>query len=146
MARRVELESFDTSKPVYTRRNFIAAGHKFQTGQVFNWRNMSVSTRKVTTMFSSGHLTHIAGENVHRAPATKTDVTPTVEPDITPTSVGLPNIDHMDRLMDLQEIAREEGAELQSTKLKQRQSILDNREIMARNASYMTEHRDAESE
>lgn len=115
MARHTMERIFEPNKTIVARRNFIAAGRHYQPGMLFDWRRLSVAPRRVWQMFEAGLI--INGD-------------PTVveiKADKPAETNDLPDVEEIDRLIDLQELAKKEGAEVTNTKLSQRQAILENR-------------------
>lgn len=116
MARHTMERTFEPNKTVVARRNFIAAGRHYQPGMLFDWRRLSVATRRVWQMYEAGLIMNGDPTVVEEKPIDE----PAVNSD-------LPDVEEIDRLIDLQEIAKAEGAAIANTKLAQRQAILENR-------------------
>lgn len=53
---------FDPKYPVYATKDFRASGREIKAGQKFNWKQMSVSERKVRQLFDINLVNH--GEKV----------------------------------------------------------------------------------
>lgn len=60
MARLISRE-FNPTAPVVVRRFFVAAGRHWNPGDLFNWRQISVSQRRVKQLFDAGKLMHADG-------------------------------------------------------------------------------------
>ena len=125
MARLIVKRVFNPNEPILARRAFSAAGRTYQPGDVFDWKRLSVSVRRVRLMYDAGTLVHsdepVVQETVQES------VQETVQE--TPPAPPADNSDlDVDSLVVLQAIAQREGAVLKSTKIAQRQSIVSNRQ------------------
>lgn len=129
MVRRIEEESFNPSETVFSRRKFTAAGHRFRPMDVFRWRNLAISQRKVKLLFDSGFITHRVPVRVGKKEVEEVIEEVTVEEDIVADveAVPLPDVSIISGLKLLQEIAKEENAPQERTIMKQRKAIEDNR-------------------
>lgn len=137
MARILE-RKFDPALDVFARKYFTANGHRFQPGDKFDWRKMSVSQRRVMQMFESGKIAN--------TPSAKKKVS--TEPKYTPKAIkeeytlerkdtALESLDYYDSSVDdldaiedmkeLRAIADEIGAGYKVSKVDQRQAIRDKR-------------------
>ena len=107
---------FHTQQAVYCRRPFIANGRRYAVGDMLDWRKLSISQRKITSMFSAGLLQHKSEQITPKAP---------------PVEQVLPEkTDDLDLIEDmklLRQIADEEGAPYKVSKADQRQAIRENR-------------------
>jgi hypothetical protein len=129
MARLIVKRVFNPKEPILARRAFSAAGRTFQPGDVFNWSRLSVSPRRVRQMYDAGMLMHsdepVAEETAADEPVAEETVVATEIPPAPPAD----NSDlEVDSLVVLQAIAQREGAVLKSTKVAQRQAIIDKRQ------------------
>jgi len=116
---------FDPSKPLYVRRVLKANGQKFNKGDRFPWDRMAVSERRVRLMFNSGKLTH---GNEEKSEQKRSNNTTTVPTDTGPVEVQKPDdLDDINYLNELQEIAKNEGAPLVQSKSIQRKKIREHR-------------------
>ena len=109
---------FHTQQLVYCRRPFIANGRRYAVGDVLDWRKLSISQRKITSMFSAGLLQHKSEQS-----------TPKPQPDVS-EPLKLEKTDELDLIEDmklLRKIADDEGAPYKVSKADQRQAIRDNR-------------------
>ena len=115
---RLVSREFDKSKPTFARRTFTANGHRYASGDRFDWSRLSVSVRKAKQMFDSGHIGH------HEKAA---EVTPKAQP---VEQVALEKIDDLDLIEDMKELRRiadEVGVVYKVSKVDQRQAIRDHR-------------------
>jgi hypothetical protein len=121
MARLIVKRVFNPNEPILARRAFSAAGRTYQPGDVFDWKRLSVSVRRVRLMYDAGTLVH------SDEPVVQETVQESVQE--TPPAPPADNSDlDVDSLVVLQAIAQREGAVLKSTKIAQRQSIVSNRQ------------------
>lgn len=58
MARPIPERTFDPTKPLIAVKEFTAGGRRFKAGDSFNWKQMSVSQRKVLNMFGVRLVDH----------------------------------------------------------------------------------------
>lgn len=128
---------FDEHKPVIARHEFQAAGRMFRPGEVFDWRRLAITSRRVGQMYEAGKLSHEGDTEIalvaetdaeqvsmNRAAAeAKEDEASKRDDDLA-----------VDSLAALQEIAREEGVEIKRSKDDQREAI-----ILARDAAVEVE-------
>lgn len=129
MARRIVERVFNPKQPLLVRRAFSAAGRTFQQGDSFDWKRMSISTRRVALMFDSGHLYHADDSEAVAEAVVEEVVTEAVVTETEQTPPPADNSDlEVDSLVVLQAIAQREGAALKSTKAAQRQAIIDKRQ------------------
>tara|TARA_R110002153_G_scaffold32088_3_gene97323 strand:- start:153 stop:557 length:405 start_codon:yes stop_codon:yes gene_type:complete len=115
---RLVSREFDKSKPTFARRTFTANGHRYASGDRFDWSRLSVSMRKAKQMFDSGHIGH------HDKSVEPTPKAQPVEP------LTLKATDDLDLIEDmklLRQIADDEGAPYKVSKADQRQAIRENR-------------------
>lgn len=107
---------FHTQQLVYCRRPFIANGRRYAVGDVLDWRKLSISQRKITSMFSAGLLQHKSEK-------------PTLKPQpVEPLTLGATDdLDLIEDMKLLRQIADDEGAPYKVSKADQRQAIRDNR-------------------
>lgn len=126
---RLIFREFDASKTAYARRAFIANGHGFKVGDIFDWRRMAVSQRRAKQMFDAGWIKHDT-DNDKKAPEPVV-----IEPEIAvkdkvsfePQVVVEDNLDAIDDMKELRRIADEIGAPYKVSKADQRQAIRDHR-------------------
>jgi len=119
---RLVFREFDASKPTYARRAFIANGHGFKVGDVFDWRRMAVSQRRAKQMFEAGWIKHDT-ESDKKAPEPVV-----IEPEIAvkdkvsfePQIVVEDNLDAIDDMKELRRIADKIGAPYKVSKADQR--------------------------
>ena len=104
---------FNPGEPVYARRAITANGHKFNPGDVFDWRKMAVNQRRVRQLFDDGKLMHARVE-----PVTVVEPVAVAEQD---------DLDLIDDMKELRRIADEIGAPYKVSKADQRQAIRDHR-------------------
>lgn len=118
--------NFDPAKPVYARRPFIADGRRLNPGDLFEWKRMSLTKRRVKLMFEASRLRH-SKEDVDPQPAP--DNTKTVMTEDGPMQVQVPDeLDDTNDMSKLRAIADKEGAKPASSKALQRKHIRENRE------------------
>lgn len=110
---------FNPGEPVYARRAITANGHKFNPGDVFDWRKMAVNQRRVRQLFDDGKLTHARVEPVAVAVAEPVAVA-VVEP---VTVAEQDDLDLIDDMKELRRIADEIGAPYKVSKADQRDAI-----------------------
>ena len=115
---RLVSREFDKSKPTFARRTFTANGHRYASGDRFDWSRLSVSVRKAKQMFDSGHIGH--QENA---------VAPALKPQpVEPLTLGATDdLDLIEDMKLLRQIADDEGAPYKVSKADQRQAIRENR-------------------
>jgi hypothetical protein len=114
---------FSDSKPTVARKRFTAKAQKFAPGDEFDWRGLGIGKRKARHLFESGHITHPVGDD-HDRPE------PTLEPFVVNDDNeqrALPDIDQIEDMTELREIAIAEGAPTKRSKAEQREAILLNR-------------------
>lgn len=116
MARRLVERTFDPKKPLVARRSFTASGRHFSVGDAFDWKHMAVAQRRVLQMFEANLVGHPEDGGGNPPPAL---VAPPPEVDNTDLDV--------DSLAALQEIARTEGAPIKTSKVAQREAIIEHR-------------------
>jgi hypothetical protein len=144
MPRPLTQEVFDATKPVIARKKFIANGRHYKPGDEFDWRRQAVDQRRVVQMFTMGMLRHKGlNEELIDAPKaplkSKSSPPPSssVSADIPPASGGedaptdSDELDGIDNMIELREIAKAEGAPLKVSKVDQRQAIRDHRAASA---------------
>ena len=141
---RLVSREFDPARPTYARRKFIANGRRFASGDVFDWRRMSLNVRKAKQMFDSGHLGHKDEEPklVEPKPDVKAEAAlkelaaagqyweKEVEVEVEDNEILAAATDDLDAIDDMKElriIADEEGAPYKVSKADQRKAIRDNR-------------------
>jgi hypothetical protein len=116
--------TFNPSMSVYCRRPFIANGRRYSPNDIFDWRKMSVSMRKVSTMFGSGLLCH---QDKAPAPSPAVEPVAVAAPVVEPVVAPVDDLDAIDDMKELRLIADAEGAPYKVSKTDQRQAIRDNR-------------------
>jgi len=116
--------TFNPSMSVYCRRPFIANGRRYAPSEMFDWRKLSVSMRKVSTMFGSGLLWH---QDNAPAPAPVAEPVAVAAPVVEPVVAPVDDLDAIDDMKELRLIADAEGAPYKVSKTDQRQAIRDNR-------------------
>lgn len=134
MARRLVERSFDPNKPVVVRRPFTGSGRHYSPGDPFPWRQLSVAQRRVKQLFDNGQLGHPDESPESEAPTPVVTQPPseeTVEPisEETTAETDAPDeLDAIDNMAELREIADREGAPRAASKVKQREAIREHRE------------------
>jgi hypothetical protein len=114
---RLIFREFDAAKPTFVRRKFISNGRHYAVGDVFDWRRLSLTTRKAKQMFDSGHIGH------QEAPVA---VAPIVVAHEEPF-VAVDDLDLIEDMKELRRIADAEGASYKVSKADQREAIRENR-------------------
>jgi len=125
MARLVERE-FDPARPVYARKYFIAAGRKYVPGDAFDWKAAMVTPRRAQQMFDAGKLTH-KDEEVTPEPERKPDPLESLNYYDAPIINDEYDLEAIDDMKKLREIADSIGAPYKVSKADQRQAIRDHR-------------------
>lgn len=120
MARRIITHEFNPARPVYARKKFVSNGHTFRIGDHFDWHRLAVSQRQVAKLFAAGRLRHAQGDDTTEAVSEPVSETPVSEPVFSfadPGTAeddqgesGTDELDEVDKLADLKEIAEAEGA------------------------------------
>jgi hypothetical protein len=123
MARLISRE-FDPTRPTYARRKFIANGRRYASGDLFDWRRVSLTERKAKQMFDSGHLGH---QDNAPAPAPVVETPVILKAINEPADTPVDDLDAIDDMKELRLIADAEGAPYKVSKTDQRQAIRDNR-------------------
>jgi hypothetical protein len=129
MARRPYADSsrtFDPSRPVVVRRALHANGRKYKVGDAFDWKHMAINPRRVRLMFNAGKLTHTADS----APKEQQPSAPSksVATEAGPVQVQKPDeLDDINDMSKLREIAEAEGARTTTSKALQRKYIREHR-------------------
>jgi len=106
---------FDVRLPLKVRLSFRMAGRDFTPGEPFDWRHLAIPMRRVRQLFDMGKI-EASG------PASESEPQPSPEPQ--PIKDDL---DAMDSMLDLRDVAELEGAPLKRSKEEQRQAIRDHR-------------------
>jgi len=120
--------SFDPSRTVYVRKSFNGSGRKYKPGDIFDWKRLAVSQRRVRQLFDSGRLMHAEQEEQSEQRVDKPQPR-RVDTEAGPMDVQTPDeLDDISDMKELQRIAREEGAKTTTSKTLQRKHIRDNRE------------------
>lgn len=120
---RIVSREFDQARPTYARRAFIANGHRYKSGDLFDWRHIALNVRKAKQLFDSGHLGHRNDDVVEDKP-----IEIEVEGnEILAAAVEGDELDAIDDMKELRAIADAEGAPYKVSKADQRQAIRDNR-------------------
>lgn len=114
---------FDQARPTYARRAFIANGHRYKSGDLFDWRHIALNVRKAKQLFDSGHLGH-RNDDVADVKPVEIEVE---DNEILATAVEGDELDAIDDMKELRGIADAEGAPYKVSKADQRQAIRDNR-------------------
>jgi len=145
---RIPERKFDPSRPVVARKYFTANGRKYAPGAPLDWRSASISQRRVAQMFDAGKLIHNDKMAVETAPkepevVVEDKITPErIKPEITPERIDNPlesldyyttetdDLDAIDDMKKLREIADSIGAPYKVSKADQRQAIRDKRAEM----------------
>jgi hypothetical protein len=118
MARLIE-RKFDPAHPTFARKYFTASGRKFKPDDLFDWRKLSISQRRVMQMFEAGKLTHkedsihIESFDYYDAEVSDAD-----------------SLDGIDDMKELRRIADEIGAPYKVSKKEQREAIRAHRKEM----------------
>ena len=121
---RIPQRTFDAEKPLFARKSFTASGRKFVPGSSFDWRHMAVAQRRVRQMFEAGMLMHEVVEPEAKKPKVEA---PKVEaPEPKPDVVG-DDLDQIDDMKKLREIADEIDAPYKKSKDDQREAIRERR-------------------
>lgn len=110
---------FDQVRPTYARRAFIANGHRYKSGDLFDWRHIALNVRKAKQLFDSGHLGH---RNDDKPIEIEVE-----DNEILAAAVEGDELDAIDDMKELRVIADAEGAPYKVSKADQRQAIRDNR-------------------
>ena len=118
---------FDQSQPLYARKRFTSNGHKYVAGQVYNWRQTGVALRSVVKMYDTGYITHKLSASTETQPAVAEEVKAAYAPKPAVEVEQSDELDEIDDMKVLREIATKEGAGYKVSKADQRQSIRDNR-------------------
>ncbi len=104
-----KLKHLQWSNKIYVKIPLTAAGKQWERGDEFKWRENGMDPEKVERLFNQGFLHHaISGTPKMMKP--KED------------------IDLVDNIRELQEIARKEGVQTSTSKDRQRELIRENRE------------------
>jgi len=126
--RAYQQRNFDPSRTVYVRKAFNGSGRHYQPNDVFNWKRLKVSQRRVRQLFDAGRLKHDEQEVQQDQRADKPK-SKRIDTEDGPVSVQTPDeLDDISDMKELQRIAREEGAKTTTSKTLQRKHIRDNRE------------------
>jgi len=118
---------FDPAQPMIVRRPLTAAGRHFKPGDEFDWKRMAVDQRRVRLLFEQGKLRHSSEPVRQSKPATPRPDPVKPEPQVQEPADELDNIEDM---KVLREIAIREGARTTVAKDRQRELIRDNRKGM----------------
>jgi hypothetical protein len=106
------------------RRPFIGAGRHYSPGDEFNWRQLAISQRKAQLLYDAGKLMHPD----QGAPASTSPPAKTVATEVGPVQVRKPDeLDDINDMTALRDIARAEGAPIKVSKVDQRQAIREHR-------------------
>jgi len=134
---RLVSREFDQARPTYARRAFIANGHRYKSGDLFDWRRIALSVRKAKQLFDSGHLGHLNEADVveieieTEQPVDTLDEKPAEieveDNEILAAVVEGDELDAIDDMKELRIIADAEGAPYKVSKADQRQAIRENR-------------------
>jgi len=116
---------FDAHKPLEVRIWFRWAGRDYEPGQPFNWKRNGIDQRRVRQMFDQGKL-RFADEPVQQdEPVASPDPTEDdFEFDLAPSD----ELDAIESLAELKEIAEAEGAPTRRSKDEQRAAIREYRD------------------
>jgi len=118
---------FKQDVPVTVRRPFVGGGRHFVPGDAYDWRRLKIDRRKVEKLFQTGHLMHMQEEAPVVAEAPVVEET-TDEVVVEPTTEVLSDdLDAVDSMAELREIAKVEGAPLRLSKDDQRTAIREHR-------------------
>lgn len=126
MARRMMETPLDLNKPLKVRREFRLAGRPFYVGQDFDWKQYSIDARKVRQLYDTRKIIHTDSVTYPEPPKVKTPVYSTTETDTAANSAS-DELDAIDDMNELRDIAEREGAPRKVSKSDQRQAIRDNR-------------------
>jgi len=130
MARRPFTDSsrtFDPSRPVIVRRKLNANGCKYNPGDAFDWKHMAINPRRVKLMFDAGKLRHPEDKTMERSEPAQPSKT--VATEAGPVQVQKPDdLDDINDMAKLREIAEAEGARTTTSKALQRKYIRDHRQ------------------
>lgn len=127
MARLMVAAPFDPTRPVFVRRSFKFNGRHWLVGAEFDWRHSAVAQNAVRKLYEAGRLRHQLIDDGQPTPmvpvvATTTEQAPNVE---------LDELEGIDEMTTLRDIAKDEGAPLKTSKADQRQAIRDHRQERA---------------
>lgn len=147
MARLNIRQPFDQGKPVMVARPFKASGRAYQVGELFPWRRLSMPWRRVQTLYEQGRITHEGAEGAKdvatfghgldtQEPVPSDDqvsevdesVTDEVTEEDTEETEVFDDLDAIESMNELREIAKEHGAPIKVSKEDQRNAI---REVLA---------------
>ena len=143
--RRIVLPEFDPARPLFVRRPMTANGHRFKAGDPFDWKKMAISQRKAKKLFETGHLRHPAeGKEPVQEPAPEKPqdtVAAVTNEDSEIADEGVEDgasaldeteegdeLDAIDDIATLRDIAMREGAQTTRSKDRQRELIRENRQ------------------
>ena len=138
---------FDASRATVARRPFLANGRRYKPGSDFPWRRLAIDVSKVKRMYDNNFLMHVEPVNAPidlpqpanapdrvidynhepiREPADVVEsvTNPDIKPDIKPDGDDLDAIEDMKALRD---IADEIGAPYKVSKTQQRKAIREAR-------------------
>lgn len=121
---RIPERTFDPAKPLFARKAFTAAGRKFTPGAAFDWHHMAVAQRRVRQMFEAGMLMHEVTEPKVTKPKVEA---PKVEAEAPKVEVTGDDLDQIDDMKKLREIADEIDAPYKVSKSDQRDAIRERR-------------------
>lgn len=114
---------FNAHRPLEVRIWFRWAGRDYEPGEPFNWKRYSIDQRRVRQMFEQGKL-RFAEETTSSEPV----LTAPVEDSIDDFDFDLgDDLDSIDSMSELKEIAETEGAPIKRSKDEQRAAIRENR-------------------
>jgi len=104
-----KIKNMQWGMPVYVRVPFRADDKDWKKGEKFDWRRHRVDARTVERLFIQGYLHHDV--SAHKMLMAKDDV------------------DYIENMRELQELARKEGAPVATSKEAQRKLIKEHRQI-----------------
>lgn len=129
MSRRIHIQEFDPSRPLVARKKFTANGRTFKPQDEFPWQRMAVALRRARQMFDAGLVRHDVVEP-SRGESRQGMAESTLDSTEKHSEIeSLPDIDSIDKLADLKDIAEAEGAPTGfRSKKEQREAIRAHRE------------------
>lgn len=128
MARRFERTPFDPNRPVFARKPFTSGGRKLLPGDRLDWKRLSISQRRIRQMYDGGYLIHKDEEpQPAPEPAPLLDDPKPVTSETSEAPEPEDELDAIESMAELREIAKTEGAEFKVSKVQQREAIRANR-------------------
>jgi len=116
-------KTFEPSMPLLARRPFSINGRRYSPGDKFDWRKLSVSTRRVSQMFDAGKLMHPENDKKQEALDDLADASQYWD-----KSSEDYNLEEIDDMKELRRIADTLGAPYKVSKADQRKAIRDHLE------------------